>query len=114
MDRVKKTKEQIIDTLLSDTRSGNLIWYIDRDIKYSRHTLIHDKDNRIDVIFKLSEDLMEDEYSLDSMYYMGEMFDTITLDIYLCKNNKKEIFCDRIYTNQFKLYDLMRIVTLKK
>lgn len=108
---VVKTDEQILDIILSDTRSGNLLWKIDRDIRYSRYSFTHNDSNKIDLIFKLSEDLMEDE-DFDHMYYNFSM-ENITLDIYLSKNNKKEFFCKRIFTFQYKLNEIMRISTIK-
>lgn len=118
LERIPKKNEQILDLLIDDTKKGKLHWYADNpnDFIYTKMVKIFtDKrgDTRIDTIFKLSDSIYEEEYPEMGFvsYEFQDLFNSLTtLDIYIKKNNKKEIFCKRISDHQMKLDELMRLV----
>jgi hypothetical protein len=122
LERVPKKNEQIIDLLINDTKKDKIYWYTDNpnDFIYTRMIKLYsDKrgDTRIDIIFKLSDSIYEEEFEYPEMGYASYEFQNLfnsitTLDIYIKKNNKKEIFCKRISDYQMKLDELMRLVII--
>jgi len=110
--RFKKSDSDIIDLLMEDTKKNKLEWYGEDDMIYTKVTKNYGE-TKIDTIFKISDQLMEDEYGENEMfgYEFQDMFsNVITLDIYMSKNGKKEIFCRRISIGQLKLSNLLEIV----
>ncbi len=111
LQRFKKSDIDIIDLLMEDTKKGRLHWFGEDDMIY---TNVVEKygETAVDTIFKISDQLIEDEYENEMFgYEFQDMFsNVITLDIYMRKNNKKEIFCRRISTGQLKLSNLLEII----
>lgn len=106
MERTK-TNEDIIDNLLSDTRTNKIIWFSDDDIFYTK---INVKDD-INIIFKFSDTYEEEEEYTEFGAYMDMFsFNMLTLDVYLTKKYKKEMYCKRITSNQVKLQDLLNML----
>jgi len=115
-EKKKKTDEQIINRLLDDTREGKLTWYFDEklDYIYCRRCIVKDGisnikgSDKIYIIFRLSDSSIEEEQ--EPYYEFQDYFGTCTilsLDIYMSKNLKKEIFCRRIIAHQLKLTELL-------
>lgn len=109
LERHKKTDEQIIDQLMAESKKGLLNWYSDNDYIYTRR-IIKKNDTRVDILFKISDQLLEDEIYSEYAYYQDAFANMITLDIYMTKNHKKEIFIRRISSFQLKLSNLLEIV----
>jgi hypothetical protein len=127
LDKVKKTDEQIINKLLDDTREGKLSWYSDMTLNYMycRRRIVKDpssnikEEDKIDIIFKLSDDIVEQEqdtFPYEFQDYFSDSYTIISLDIYMSKNLKREVFCRRVTNHQLKLTELMSEVihVLKK
>lgn len=119
LERVTKSDEDIIDLLMEDTKRGWLHWYeddSDPDCNYiytrmiKKYPKIIGKRNelRVDTIFKISDQLIEEEQDEDIGFEFQDLFNNmISLDIYMSKNLKKEVFCRRILTGQLKLSNLL-------
>lgn len=122
LERVTKSDEEIIDLLMEDTKRGKLHWYeddSDPDCNYiytrmiNKYAKIPGKRDelRIDTIFKISDQLIEEEEDQDIGYEFQDLFNNmISLDIYMSKNLKKEVFCRRILTGQLKLSNLLEAI----
>lgn len=117
LQRFKKSDSDIIDLLMEDTKKNELEWYGEDDMIYTKISKKYGY-TKIDTIFKISDQLIEEEYDNEIFgYEFQNMFsDVITLDVYMSKNGKKEIFCRRILTGQLKLSNLLEIIwiNLKK
>lgn len=115
--KVKKSDEDIIDQLMEDTVDGRFEWYAKNDIIYTKLEKTYDG-TKVELDFELSDTLLEDEYAENAMfgYEFQDMFSNmITLDIFMCKNNKKKVFVKRISMHQLKLSDLLeKIMPLVK
>ncbi len=118
LERIRKTNDKIIKSLTDDTKKGKLHWYTDDKTIYTRLVKILGEDEsttRIDLIFKISDETIEDEYN-DYAHYFGyeqsSLFETtiVTLEIYMSKNKKKEVFCKKISTDQLALSDLLGVI----
>lgn len=109
LERHKKTDDEIVDRLTEESKKGLLNWYRDQDFIYTRRIIKKD-DTRIDILFKISDELLEDEIYSEYAYYQDAMGSMITLDIYMTKNHKREIFIRRISMPQLKLSDLLEVV----
>ena len=120
LERKKKTDEQIIDRLISETKNNTRHWYFvgkESEIEFlytkvRKEVEIRGTKTIIDTIFKISDQLIEEEDD-DEIYsefqYPSQKNNIITLEIYISKNNKKEIFCRRISSHQLKLSDLVGV-----
>lgn len=116
-EKKKKTDEQIINRLLDDTREGKLTWYFDEKLEYiyCRRGIVKDGisnikgSERIDIIFRLSDSSIEEEQEpyYEFQDYFMDACTILSLDIYMSKNLKKEIFCRRIIAHQLKLTELL-------
>lgn len=120
-DRIRKSNEDLIEDLTHDTFERKLRWYGDdsMDYYYCRRRVIKndisnikDDKDKIDIIFKISESLVDEEeddvpYQFQAYY---ESYPSISLEIYMSKNGKKEIFCKRIMDHQLKLVELLSTV----
>jgi hypothetical protein len=110
--KVKKSDEDIIDQLMVDTVDGKFEWLEKNDIIYTKLEKTYN-DTKVELYFELSDTLLEDEYAENVMfgYEFQDMFSNmITLDIFMCKNNKKKVFVKRISMHQLKLSDLLEKV----
>ena len=110
LERVKKTDEQIVERLMNDSKDHKFHWHKDSDYIYTKLMKVHE-DTKIDIIFKISDQLEQLEIYSEYQNELQDDFDSIiTLDIYMRKNGKKEIFCRRISALQLKLSNLLEIV----
>ena len=109
---MKKSDEDIVDSLMEDTMKGKLIWY--KDDEYIFCTISTEKGTEIiETIFRLWEESYMNEFSNYMGYELEDEDDEylIILDIYMRKNKKgKEIFIGRIKNYQLKLTELLNVV----
>lgn len=111
---IKKTDEEIIDLLILDTKRSKLKWVTKDDTITSKKINVYGS-NVITTIMTLSDELVEDEELINIYGYSAEFSNYITqnvisLDIYMNKNGKKNIFCRRIIAHQLKLSDLIMVI----
>lgn len=122
LERVRKTDIEIIERLISDTKRGALNWYGDDDYIYTRVVTTPVNEIRVDTIFKISDQQVEQETDDLFTYEFQDMFSAVvTLDIYMSKYRKsdgkwvassKEKFCRRLSISgtQLKLSELLETV----
>ena len=111
---VKKSDEEIINLLILDTRRSNLKWEYTDDTITTKKISVYGS-NVITTIMTISDELVEDEELVNMYGYSAEFTNyisqkVVSLDIYMNKNGKKNIFVRRIVSHQLKLSDLIQTI----
>lgn len=118
LEKKKKSNNEIIESLIKDTKDNKFKWYRNQDELFyaRRRKIVKTKygETILDIIFRIYEqeighDDYYDEYSNFSWEYQQLMKEKlITLDILITKNGKKEILCRKMTNYQHNLKTLIK------